>query len=39
VYAIFDAQNEARQAVHAIEFRDRDRAIGHIRKALALLDR
>jgi hypothetical protein len=37
IYAIFDAQSEARFAASAIEFSDRERAIAHLRKALILL--
>lgn len=37
IYAIFDAQSEARSAASAIEFNDRERAIAHLQKALVLL--
>ncbi|KAG8468386.1 hypothetical protein KFE25_013469 [Diacronema lutheri] len=37
IYAVFDAQSEARSAVGAIAFSDRERAIAHLQKALVLL--
>lgn len=37
IYAVFDAQSEAKLAVSAIGFSDKERAVAHLRKALALL--